>query len=224
MYENICTKCNPGVLEGEEKKLTPPEHPPSIYIGETSRSLYERGKEHWRAYHSKQEDSHINKHHLIHHGGVGEPSFPLSPVRFTKTALTRQIMEAVLVQRWGEEKLLNSKAEFNRSKISRLTLGDEEKRILRPGVPPDLGEEGDEKLQGECGEVQDWVEDRTKNRRAQEIRGVTSWERGLFRSPARKRLGEEEPPGPASPAKKPKQKYPLLALDWGVEEHQTLSP
>ena len=119
------------------------------------------------------------------------------------------------MQRWGEEKLLNSKAEFNRSKISRLTLGEEEKRIMRPGAPPALGEE---EPQGESGEVQDWVEDRAKNRREQEIRSITSWERGLFRSPSRKRLGEEKSPGPASPAKKTKNKYPPLALDWGVEE------
>ena len=29
LYENICTLCNPGVKE-ENKKLTPPTHPPSI--------------------------------------------------------------------------------------------------------------------------------------------------------------------------------------------------
>ena len=162
-------------------------------------------------------------HHLIHHGGEGEPSFHLRPVRFTQTALTRQILEAVLVQRWGEEKLLNSKAEFNRSKISRLTLGEDEKRIMRPEIPPDLGEEeGDQP--GDSGGVQDWAEDRSKDRRAQEIRSITSWERGLFKSPARKRLGEEELPRPASPAKKSKWKYPPLALAWGEEESPSVSP
>ena len=37
LYENICVLCNPGV--GENKKLNPPENPPSIYVGETSKSI-----------------------------------------------------------------------------------------------------------------------------------------------------------------------------------------
>ena len=118
LYENICVLCNPGV--GENKKLTPPEKPPSIYVGETSKSIFERGVEHWKDFKNNQEDSHILKHHQIHHGGRGEPSFHLRPVRYFKTALTRQIAEAVLIQKWGEDKVLNSKAEFKRSKLSRL--------------------------------------------------------------------------------------------------------
>ena len=69
----LCLLCNPGVKEG--KKLTPPEFPPSIYVGETARSICERGAEHWRGYKEKAEDSHIFKHYVIHHGGEGEPSF-----------------------------------------------------------------------------------------------------------------------------------------------------
>ena len=96
-------------------------------MGETAKSLYERGKEHWYSYRTKAEDSHIFKHHQIHHGGVGEPQFHLRPVRFCNTALTRQIHEAVRIQRWGEDIVLNSKGEYNRCKIGRLTLGDEYK-------------------------------------------------------------------------------------------------
>ena len=115
LYENICILCNPGVKEG--KKVTPPDFPPSIYVGETARSLFERGKEHWRGFREKVENSHINKHHVIHHGGVGEPAFHLRPIKFFRTALSRQISEAVWIQRLGEDKILNSKAEFNRCKI-----------------------------------------------------------------------------------------------------------
>ena len=47
-YENICTKCNPsalkkGNLREQEAKV------PSLYVGETSRSLQERASEHWGA-------------------------------------------------------------------------------------------------------------------------------------------------------------------------------
>ena len=60
LYENICTLFNPGVGgDNKDSKLSPPDHPPSIYVGESSRSLYERGREHWEAFKNKSEDSHI---------------------------------------------------------------------------------------------------------------------------------------------------------------------
>ena len=109
-----------------ENKISPPEHPPSIYVGETSKSLYERGREHWKDFKSNLENSHIMKHHIIHHGGIGEPSFFLRPVRYFSTPLTRQIAEAVRIEQWGESIVLNSRSEFNRSKIPRLTLGEDD--------------------------------------------------------------------------------------------------
>ena len=92
---------------GKRKKLSPPQYPPSIYIGESSRSIYERGKEHWRGFRTKAEDSHIYKHQELHHKGQ-EPNFHLRPIRFLRTAMTRQVYEAVLIQRWGEDVVLNS--------------------------------------------------------------------------------------------------------------------
>ena len=100
------------------------EDRPSVYLGETSRSLYERGREHWQAYREGREDSHILKHHILHHEGKGEPKFYLKPLQFHRTALNRQITEGVKISRFGESNLLNSKAEYNRSKISRLSLGE----------------------------------------------------------------------------------------------------
>ena len=194
----------------KDEEFTPPEYPPSIYVGETSRSLYERGKEHWRAYVNKQEDSHINKHHLIHHQG-GEPQFPLRPVRYSKTALTRQITEAVLIQRWGEDLLLNSKAEFNRSKISRLTLGEED--ILKSKeLQPALDEEGSKPCSEEEEQLQHWVEDRCMDRRTQELRSIKSFGRGVVKFPAKKRIGEEHQSPPTS-GKKTKRRYSLLSED-----------
>ena len=124
LYENICVRCNPDV-GGDEKKdkgWSPPTTKPSIYVGETAKSLYERGKEHWDSFRSKTEDSHILKHHQLHHGGVGDPQFHLRPVRFHNTALTRQLHEAVRIQRWGEDIVLNSKGEYNRCKIGQIPL------------------------------------------------------------------------------------------------------
>ena len=106
LYENICLLCNPDAVEDNDgkkrEKWSPPPFPPSIYIGESSRSLYERGKEHWRGFRTKAEDSHIYKHQELHHGGQ-DPKFHLRPVTFLRTALTRQIYEAVVIQRLGED-------------------------------------------------------------------------------------------------------------------------
>ena len=47
----------------------------------------------------------------------------MKPVMFFKTALSRQIAEALRIQERREYIVLNSKVEYNRSKIGRLTLG-----------------------------------------------------------------------------------------------------
>ena len=117
--------------------------------------MYERGKEHWRGFRSKAEDSHIHKHHQIHHGGEGEPKFHLRPVKFHQTALTRQIHEAVRIQRWGEDIILNSRSEFNRCKIGRLTIGENQEPRMKNSteiglVEDEGGEDGGEQR------IKDW--------------------------------------------------------------------
>ena len=76
-----------------DKGWSPLTTRPSIYVGETAKSLYEHGKEHWDSFKSEAKDSHILKHHQLHHGGVGDPKFQLCPVRFHSTALTMQLHE-----------------------------------------------------------------------------------------------------------------------------------
>ena len=125
VYENICVDCNPSAgKKGELKVQDTKSDMPSVYVGETARSLYERGKEHWEAWRAKSTDSHILKHWSLHHGGIGEPNYILKVVGYHRTALSRQVGEAVRIAKRGQ--LLNSKGEYNRCKITRLTLGDEE--------------------------------------------------------------------------------------------------
>ena len=45
VYENICLECNPGAAKKGELE-TVKEGAPSIYIGETSRSIFVRSREH----------------------------------------------------------------------------------------------------------------------------------------------------------------------------------
>ena len=162
-------------------KLSPPEHPPFVSIGETARSLYERGGEHWRDFRSNQEDSHIFKQRQIHNGGEGEPSLHLRPIKFLKTALTRQISEAVRIEK---DKVLNSKGEYNLCRIGRLTVGDvgEDKR---KEDRRDQVEE--EEMRGAEKVYKDWESRRIMDRRAEELKGRVDLDRGLMVSPSRKR-------------------------------------
>ena len=128
VYENVCKKCNKGAGGKEEVKVENPEIP-SIYVGETSRTIKERSKEHWGAFKGgkkAKEGSHIYKHQEIYHPGE-EPNFVMRDVEFFKTALSRQTAEAVRIhRRGGAGAVLNSKSEYNRSYIPRLKVVEEE--------------------------------------------------------------------------------------------------
>ena len=79
-----------GALNKGELK-EPNTEVPSIYVGETTRSIFERSKEHWEAWRSRRTDSHILKHWTLHHGATGEPNFVMKVVAFHRTALSRQV-------------------------------------------------------------------------------------------------------------------------------------
>ena len=60
---------------------------PSVYVGETARSIQERAKEHWEAFKRGDKDSHVLKHWVVHHESKGEPEFIMKVVRFYRSAL-----------------------------------------------------------------------------------------------------------------------------------------
>ena len=102
----------------------------AIYMGETSRSINERSREHWQGYRgAKKEDNHMWKHQQLEHGGR-EPDFTMKVVGGSHSnALVRQVSEAVRIRRrGGETAILNSKAEYNRCHIPRLQVEKEEEQ------------------------------------------------------------------------------------------------
>ena len=129
VYENICGDCNKGA-KGKDEVVGSNPDVPSIYVGETSRTIFERAKEHWGAAlgsTAARAKSHIAKHQEMVHGG-GEPNFTMRAVKFHRSALSRQTGEAIRIRRrGGEGAVLNSKGEFNRSFIPRLQLVEEDK-------------------------------------------------------------------------------------------------
>ena len=124
VYESIFKKCVP-----EATKPGPVEpikvDTPCVYVGESSRSIAERAGEHWDAYRARKPDSHIWKHHLVHQEGEGEPEMVFKVVGTFRSALSRQINEAVKIKNRGIL-AVNSKGEYDRCRIHRLTIGEEQ--------------------------------------------------------------------------------------------------
>ena len=121
----MCGTCNPTA--GEDKELKEVRQDiPTLYVGETSRSIFERSREHWGAWRSKSDKSHMWKHQEEFHKGEA-PRFYMRVVNFYKTALSRQIGEAVRIdRRGGAGNILNSKSEYDRCRIPRLVLEEQD--------------------------------------------------------------------------------------------------
>ena len=99
VYESICTKCNPtATKKGELKKLK--DGHPSLYVGESSRSIQKRASEHWGAAKRMEKESHMVRHQAMEHVGE-EPEFTFKVVSTHRTALNRQVREAVRIKRRG---------------------------------------------------------------------------------------------------------------------------
>ena len=160
VYENICSKCHKGA--GGKDEVVGGENPdiPSIYVGETSRSIQERSLEHWaaaRGSRKAREGSHMAKHVEQAHKGE-EPQFMMRVVHFHRTALSRQTAEAVRIRRrGGEGAILNGKAEFNRCLIPRLQLQEQ-------GSVEELKIE-DRKQDEEAHQEQLWKQGKMKERK-----------------------------------------------------------
>ena len=112
IYESICSICNPGAKKKGPLK-TYDGSKPSLYVGETTRSLMERAKEHLADFGAQSQKSHIWKHQLESHGGSQDQAFIFKVVETPKNALSRQIGEAVKISRRG-----GGRGPFSRQKES----------------------------------------------------------------------------------------------------------
>ena len=131
LYESSCEECRQehvkvnGDKAGKKKVDLSRQ---GVYVGETGRSLHERSGEHFCDAEKMAEDSHIIKHWVQQHPNCQErPHFTFKVVSSFKDALTRQVSEAVRIEQRGLG-VLNSKAEFSRCSLPRLTIDVEEWR------------------------------------------------------------------------------------------------
>ena len=77
--------------------------------------------------------SHLLKHVLDMHQNENpeEIKFSVRVLSYCKSSFERQIMESVIIQRERHHNLLNSKAEYNRSAVPRLTTKIGEKQYKK---------------------------------------------------------------------------------------------
>ena len=99
VYESECGICNPPGSRKEADKTTLAESKgyPSLYVGESCRSVAERADEHWRDAESGKPENHMLEHLEASHGGQGPPNFNFRVVKSCKSALERQVREAVRI-------------------------------------------------------------------------------------------------------------------------------
>ena len=141
LYESYCTLCNPvEVKRGKKDEITFLKEGKGVYVGESSRSLYERTGEHVADRVAKKEESHQIKHWLLDHADLEEPpKFKFRLIKSFKDPMSRQLAEAVRIELRGSD-ILNSKAEFNRSRVPRLRVDMEGWKQAQKKEPTSLQE------------------------------------------------------------------------------------
>ena len=135
VYEIWCRKClddekemiEKEEIDKEEKKRKIDRIRVFKYIGETSRSVFERAWEHQLGLNSLNHKSFMLKHMLDKHEKElilekrHVDMFGIKVLKYTKTSFERQILESVLIQENSHHHILNSKTEYNRCAVPRLT-------------------------------------------------------------------------------------------------------
>ena len=184
---------------------------PALYVGETSRSIQERSKEHWEDVRGKKEDSHMIRHQIMEHGAANPPKFIMRVVGYHRSALSRQISEAVRIRRrGGAGGVLNSKAEYNRSHIPRLRVENEEEMKER--------EENLRKEQEQMEELLDreqdgWEKEKSKEKDEARRKIAKSLGRNYVAPGSKRKPGEG-----GSRSREKRRRYALLEENWGAPD------
>ena len=209
LYENVCATCVPSA--GSKKDMKEEDlntSQPAVYVGETSRSLAERTREHWASYRGRKEDSHILKHQQIAHND-SSPNFIMRMVGTYKTALGRQVGEAVRIRRrGGATGILNSKTEYSRCHIPRLQVEKEEETQKRE---QEIIREEERRNKDREEEQLQWEQKKAGERRT-ERRELFQRDKPTI-SGSNKRLEEDQ--NSMKGARRKRRKFQLLEEEWG---------
>ena len=133
VYETWCNSCKKKMENSENEKENGEKNKRKrsgelvnefTYIGETSRSAWERAEEHWKDLEYRRPKSHILKH-IVEHHPYEDPSnvdFRIKILSSHNSAFERQIREAVLIEKLDGPYSLNSKLEYSRTIIPKIKM------------------------------------------------------------------------------------------------------
>ena len=98
----------------------------AIYIGETGRSGYVRGKEHQSAIRepAKYKANAFAKHIIEHHQGNTNVKFKVDIIKCYQKPLERQVREGVEILGINADIIMNSKLDFIQPGIRRIAFED----------------------------------------------------------------------------------------------------
>ena len=94
----------------------------NVYVGETSRSAYTRGKERSKSLGNKEERSALRKHCTEKHSSEIQQFQINATGFFFNDAMLRQISEGIKINNVDEDSLINSKNEWNYFQIPRAVV------------------------------------------------------------------------------------------------------
>ena len=200
IYETTCLTCRdrqdaaieekfreegPERIEAEKRKASR-----YIYVGESNRSAFERGKEHINDIGGCKPSSHMLRHLILVHEEEEESwkniKFGMRILKSTRSAFERQIGESVLIQqRRKGNNLMNAKAEYNRCALPRLAakLGEKDMEKWR---------EEDRKEAADEASLEEKIRIRRKEKAKRRIEASRRMETG---QPKRKKRRVEEEEG-----------------------------
>ena len=95
-----------------------------VYLGESSRSLEERSREHVGDSQDLKKNSHMRHHWEEEHDGT-KSEFKFSVIKKCTSSFQREVGEAVLIKTWSQKRnvdLLNSKEEFCRNVLPEISM------------------------------------------------------------------------------------------------------
>ena len=110
--------CRRGNVQYQMDCKLCPEDDKSVYIGETSRNLFTRGREHVDKYENRKEDSFILRHQEERHDGH-PAAFDAEVTAAFRDCLTRQVSEGVHIRRC-KMNTMNSKSEWHQPALWRV--------------------------------------------------------------------------------------------------------
>ena len=99
IYKITCQECKAKGIE-------------SIYIGESSRTIFERYREHLDGERNCDKRNALHKHDMVEHGGVAQ-KYKVEVLEVHRNAMKWQVMEKVKIERMNKTaRLMNSKNEW----------------------------------------------------------------------------------------------------------------